>query len=43
MQKIAQLSEITSQSSEKVAKSILETAQVAAKLESTVAQFKVTE
>ena len=41
MQKIANLSEITSQSSEKVAKSIVETAQIAAKLESTVAQFKV--
>jgi methyl-accepting chemotaxis protein PixJ len=41
MQKIAQLSEITSQSSQEVAQSILETAQVAKKLESTVAQFKV--
>ena len=43
MQKIARLSETTSQSSEKVAKSIMETAQVAAKLESAVAQFKVAE
>ena len=43
MQKIAELSEMTSQSSEKVAKSIGETALVAQKLESTVAQFKVSE
>ena len=43
MQKIARLSETTSQSSEKVAKSIVETAQVAQKLESAVAQFKVAE
>ncbi len=43
MQKIAQLSETTSISSEKVARSIIETAQVAQKLESTVAQFKVAE
>ena len=43
MQKIAILSETTSQSSTKVAKSIVETAQVAAKLESTVGQFKVAE
>ena len=42
MQKIAQLSETTSQSSQEVAQSIVETAQVAAKLQSTVAQFKVT-
>ena len=41
MQKIAQLSETTSQSSQEVARSIVETAQVAAKLQSTVAQFKV--
>ena len=43
MQKIANLSEKTSHSSKKVAQSIGETAQIAAKLESTVAQFKVTE
>jgi twitching motility protein PilJ len=43
MQKIAQLSETTSKSSQAVAQSIVETAQVAAKLQSTVAQFKVTE
>ena len=43
MQKIAQLSETTSKSSQNVAQSIVETAQVAAKLQSTVAQFKVTE
>ena len=43
MQKIAQLSETTSKSSQEVAQSIVETAQVAAKLQSTVAQFKVTE
>lgn len=43
MQKIAKLSEITSQSSKKVAQSIGETAQVAQKLESAVAQFKVAE
>ena len=43
MQKIAELSEMTSQSSEKVAKSIGDTALVAQKLESTVAQFKVSE
>ena len=42
MQKIAQLSETTSKSSQEVAQSIVETAQVAAKLQSTVAQFKVT-
>ena len=42
MQKIARLSETTSQSSQEVAQSIVETAQVAAKLQSTVAQFKVT-
>jgi twitching motility protein PilJ len=41
MQKIANLSEITSSSSKEVAQSIVETARVAAKLESTVAQFKV--
>ncbi|MGL5836084.1 MAG: methyl-accepting chemotaxis protein [Waterburya sp.] len=41
MQKIAQLSEITSKSSKEVAQSIVATAQVAQKLESTVAQFKV--
>ncbi|VEP12741.1 Methyl-accepting chemotaxis protein [Hyella patelloides LEGE 07179] len=43
MEKIAQLSETTSKSSQQVAKSIGSTAQVAAKLQSTVAQFKVTE
>jgi twitching motility protein PilJ len=43
MQKIANLSEITSSSSKEVAQSIVETAKVAAKLESTVAQFKVAE
>ncbi|MBE9044483.1 HAMP domain-containing protein [Pleurocapsales cyanobacterium LEGE 10410] len=43
MEKIAQLSATTSQSSEEVAQSIVETAQVAQKLESTVAQFKVAE
>ncbi|WP_019504575.1 methyl-accepting chemotaxis protein [Pleurocapsa sp. PCC 7319] len=42
MQKIAQLSENTSKSSKEVAQSIVETAQVAQKLESAVAQFKVT-
>ena len=41
MQKIAQLSDTTSKSSKEVAQSIVETAQVAAKLESAVAQFKV--
>ncbi|MDJ0649691.1 MAG: PhnD/SsuA/transferrin family substrate-binding protein [Xenococcaceae cyanobacterium MO_188.B19] len=41
MQKIAELSETTSRSSKEVAQSIVETAQVAQKLESTVAQFKV--
>ena len=41
MQKIAQLSETTSQSSEVVAQSILEASQIAEKLETTVAQFKV--
>ena len=41
MEKIANLSEMTSQSSAKVAQSIVETAQIAAKLESTVSQFKV--
>ena len=43
MQKIARLSEMTSQSSQEVAQSIGETAQVAQKLQTTVAQFKVTE
>ena len=43
MQNIAQLSEITSKSSERVAKSIVETANVAERLESTVSQFKVSE
>ena len=43
MQKIAQLSETTSKSSQEVAESIVETARVAAKLQSTVAQFKVAE
>ena len=43
MQKIAQLSANTSQSSTEVAQSIEETAKVAQKLESTVAQFKVAE
>jgi twitching motility protein PilJ len=41
MQKIAQLSGKTSKSSTEVAQSIAETAKVAAKLESTVGQFKV--
>ena len=41
MQKIANLSEASSESSKKVAQSIIDTAQVAQKLESTVAQFKV--
>ena len=41
MQKIAQLSATTSKSSKEVAQSIVETAQVAQKLESAVAQFKV--
>ena len=43
MQKIASLSETTSNSSKQVAQSIVDTAQVAQKLESTVAQFKVAE
>ncbi len=43
MQNIAQLSEITSKSSERVARSIVETANVAEKMESTVSQFKVSE
>ncbi len=43
MQKIAQLSETTSKSSKEVAQSIVETAKVAQKLESTVGQFKVAE
>ncbi|MEL6502695.1 MAG: hypothetical protein AAFQ23_15095 [Cyanobacteria bacterium J06623_1] len=43
MQKIAQLSATTSQSSTEVAQSIGQTAEVARKLESTVAQFKVAE
>lgn len=43
MQKIAKLSATTSKSSTEVARSIGETAQVAQKLESTVAQFKVAE
>ncbi|MCC0177496.1 PhnD/SsuA/transferrin family substrate-binding protein [Waterburya agarophytonicola K14] len=43
MQKIASLSENTSESSKKVAQSIVATAEVAQKLESTVAQFKVAE
>jgi len=43
MQKIARLSEASSQSSVDVAQSIVETAKVAEKLESTVAQFKVAE
>ena len=41
MQKIANLSEATSISSKEVAQSIVETAEVAEKLESTVAKFKV--
>ena len=41
MQKIAKLSETTSLSSKRVARSIVETANVAEKLESTVSQFKV--
>ncbi|MDJ0690361.1 MAG: PhnD/SsuA/transferrin family substrate-binding protein [Xenococcaceae cyanobacterium MO_188.B32] len=41
MQRIANLSETTSKSSKEVAQSMVETARVAAKLESTVAQFKV--
>ena len=43
MQKIAELSANTSKSSTEVAQSIGQTAEVAKKLESTVAQFKVTE
>ena len=43
MQKIARLSEITSQSSQQVAQSIVDTALVTRNLESTVAQFKVSE
>ncbi|MEL6494056.1 MAG: methyl-accepting chemotaxis protein [Cyanobacteria bacterium J06623_7] len=43
MKKIAELSANTSRSSTKVAQSIVETAQVAKKLESTVGQFKVAE
>ena len=43
MQKIARLSESTSKSSKEVAESIVATALVAQKLESTVAQFKVAE
>jgi len=43
MQRIAQLSETRSISSKEVAQSIVETAQIAQKLESTVAQFKVAE
>jgi len=43
MQKLALSSETASQSSAKVAESMGETAQVAAKLESTVGQFKVAE
>ncbi|WP_036482155.1 methyl-accepting chemotaxis protein [Myxosarcina sp. GI1] len=43
MQKIARLSEMTSQSSKEVAQSIVETTQVAQKLETAVAQFKVAE
>ena len=43
MEKIALLSETTSKSSREVAQSIVATAEVAAKLESTVAQFKVAE
>ena len=43
MQKIAQLSEATSISSKKVAQSIIETAEIANKLESAVAKFKVAE
>ena len=43
MQKIANLSETTSKSSKEVAQSIVDTAQVAQRLESTVAQFKVAE
>ena len=43
MQKIAKMSATTSQSSTEVARSIGETAQIAQKLESTVAQFKVAE
>ncbi|MEM8828020.1 MAG: methyl-accepting chemotaxis protein [Cyanobacteria bacterium P01_G01_bin.19] len=41
MQKIAELSETTSSSSTRVARSIVETANVAERLESTVSQFKV--
>ncbi len=43
MQKIAHLSEVTSISSKEVALSIIETAQVAQKLQATVAKFKVAE
>lgn len=42
MQQMTQMSEQSSLSSKKVAQSMLETAQVAQKLESTVAKFKVT-
>ena len=41
MQKISQMSETTSKASQRVAQSIVDVAEVAAKLESTVAQFKV--
>ena len=43
MHKISEMSETTSRSSQQVAQSIVATAEVAAKLESTVAQFKVAE
>ena len=43
MEKIALLSESTATSSTQVAQSIVDTAKVAQKLESTVAQFKVAE
>ncbi|MEM8828019.1 MAG: methyl-accepting chemotaxis protein [Cyanobacteria bacterium P01_G01_bin.19] len=43
MQKISQMSETTSKASQRVAQSIVDVAEVATKLESTVAQFKVSE
>ncbi|RMF23720.1 MAG: hypothetical protein D6756_08235, partial [Cyanobacteria bacterium J083] len=43
MQKIAQLSELSSTSSREVAKTIMDTVEIAQKLESTVAKFKVAE
>ena len=43
MHKISQMSETTSKASQRVAQSIVDVAEVAAQLESTVAQFKVSE